>query len=73
MYAGVIGSKWGSSVLRFAADSDCIPIVGSVKPLVLNDKRFNHTKVWCTFIFIDLQASKSKLKVHKFQQIYGKM
>ncbi len=51
----MIGSKWRSSVLRFAADSDCIPIVGSVKSLVLNDKRFNHTKVWCTFIFIDLQ------------------
>ena len=52
---------------------DCIPIVGSAKSLVPNDKRFNHTKVWCTFIFIDLQASKSKLKVNKFQQIYGKM
>ena len=31
---------------------DCIPIVGLVKPLVPSDKRFNHTKVWCTFIFI---------------------
>ena len=57
VYAGVIGSKWRSSVLWFAADSDCKPIVYSVKSLVLNDKRFNHTKVWCTFIFIDLQAS----------------
>ena len=28
------------------------PIVGLVKPLVPSDKRFNHTKVWCTFIFI---------------------
>ena len=36
---------------------DCIPIVGAAKSLVLNDKKFNHTKVWCTFIFIDLQAS----------------
>ena len=32
VYAGVIGSKWRSSVLLFAADSDCIPIVGAVKP-----------------------------------------
>jgi hypothetical protein len=31
VYAGVIGSKWRSSVLWFAADSDCIPIVGAVK------------------------------------------
>ena len=31
---------------------DCIPIVGLVKPLVPSDKRFNHTKVWYTFIFI---------------------
>ncbi len=54
-YAGVIESKWRSSVLWFAAD--CIPIVGAAKSLVLNDKRFNHTKVWCIFIFIDLQAS----------------
>jgi len=30
--------------------------VGAVKPLVPKDKRFNHSKVWCTFIFIDLQA-----------------
>ncbi len=30
-FAGVIGSKWRSSVLTFAADSDCIPIVGAVK------------------------------------------
>ncbi len=36
---------------------DCIPIVGSAKSLVPNDKRFNHTKVWCTFMFIDLQAT----------------
>ncbi len=39
-------------MLLFASDSDCIPIVGAVKPEVLNDTRFNHTKVWCTFIFI---------------------
>ncbi len=32
VYAGVIGSKWRSSVLLFAADSDCIPIVGAAKP-----------------------------------------
>ncbi len=32
VYSGVIGSKWRSSVLLFAADSDCIPIVGAVKP-----------------------------------------
>ena len=32
VYAGVIGSKWCSSVLLFAADSDCVPIVGAVKP-----------------------------------------
>ncbi len=32
VYAGVIGSKWRSSVLLFAADSDCIPIPGAVKP-----------------------------------------
>ena len=32
VYAGVIRSKWRSSVLLFAADSDCIPIVGAVKP-----------------------------------------
>ena len=32
VYAGVIGSKWRSSVLLFAADSDCIPIVGAVRP-----------------------------------------
>ena len=37
--------------------ADCIPIVGAVKPLVPKDKRFNHSKVWCTFIFIDLQAT----------------
>ncbi len=36
--------------------ADCIPIVGAVKSLVQNDKRFNYTKVWCTFIFIDLQG-----------------
>jgi hypothetical protein len=30
-FAGVIGSKWRSSVLTFAADSDCIPIVGVAK------------------------------------------
>jgi hypothetical protein len=30
-FAGVIGSKWRSSVLTFAADSDCIPIVGAAK------------------------------------------
>ncbi len=54
-YAGVIEWKWRSSVLSFAAD--CIPIVGAAKSLVLNDKRFNHTKVCCIFIFIDLQAS----------------
>ena len=57
MYAGVIGSKWHSSVLLFAAGSDCIPIVGAAKSLFPNDKRFNHTKVWCTFIYIDLQAT----------------
>jgi hypothetical protein len=33
VYAGVIGSKWRSSVLWFAADSDCIPIVGAVLSL----------------------------------------
>ena len=38
----------------FAAD--CITIVGAAKSLVLNDKRFNNTKVWCTFIFIHLQG-----------------
>ncbi len=54
-YAGVIESKWRSSVLWFTAD--CITIVGAAKSLVLHDKRFNHTKVWCIFIFIDLQAS----------------
>ncbi len=70
--SGNTSVKMPGSVLWFAA-ADCIPIVGSVKSLVLNDKRFNHTKVWCTFIFIDLQARKSKLKVHKCQQIYGKM
>ena len=32
VYAGVIGSKWRSSVLLLASDSDCIPIVGAVKP-----------------------------------------
>ena len=53
--AGTLVSKWRSIVLWFAA-ADCIPIVGSAKSLVLNDKRFNHTKVWCTFIFINLQA-----------------
>ena len=30
---GAIGSKWRSSVLSFAADSDCIPIVGAVLSL----------------------------------------
>ena len=56
--AGTPVSKWRAVCcdLHFAA-ADCIPIVGSAKSLVLNDKRFNHTKVWCTFIFIDLQAS----------------
>jgi hypothetical protein len=29
----------------------------SFKSLVPNDKRFNCTKVWCTFMFIDLQAT----------------
>jgi hypothetical protein len=43
---------------------DCIPIVGSAKPLVLNDKRFNHTKVWCTFMFIDLQATRVLKLLH---------
>ena len=33
VYAGVIGSKWRSSVLLFASDSDCIPIVGAVLSL----------------------------------------
>ena len=43
---------------------DCIPIVGSAKPLVLNDKRFNYTKVWCTFMFIDLQATRVLKLLH---------
>ncbi len=62
-HAGVLETKWRSSVLFwwtflwkwFAAD--CIPIVGAAKSLVPKDKRFNHTKVWCTFIFIYLQAT----------------
>ena len=33
VYAGVIGSKWCSSVFLFAADSDCTPIVGAVLSL----------------------------------------
>ncbi len=45
----------------FALDSSTtagrIPIVGLAKSLVSKDKRFNHTKVWCTFIFIDLQVT----------------
>ncbi len=65
--AGVIQTKWCSVVgerfyeailasLHPWQSPDWIPIVGSAKPLVLNDKRFNYTKVWCTFICIDLQA-----------------
>ncbi len=37
--------------------ADRIPIVGAAKSLVPKGKRFSHTKVWCTFIFIDLQAT----------------
>ena len=66
--AVLIETKWRISVVseccweavlaspRPWQSPDCIPIVGSVKPLVPSDKRFNHTKVWCTFIFSDLQA-----------------
>ncbi len=36
--------------------ADHIGLVGAAKSLVPKDKRFNHTKVWCTFIFIDLQV-----------------
>jgi hypothetical protein len=45
---------------------DCIPIVGSVKPLVPNDKRFNYTKVWCTFMIIDLQATSCVSSAHTY-------
>jgi hypothetical protein len=67
--AGVIQTKWRSSVVgeRFYEailasphpwqSPDRIPIVGSARSLVPSDKRFNHSKVWCTFIFIDLQAT----------------
>jgi hypothetical protein len=48
---------------------DCIPIVGSVKPLVLNDKRFNHTKVWCTFMFIDLQATSCVSSTYTYYKV----
>ncbi len=61
----VVGERFCEAVLASPhpwQSPDCIPIVGSVKALVQNDKSFNHTKVWCTFIFIDLQASKSKVK-----------
>ncbi len=51
-----IQTKWRSSVVG-EQSPDCIPIVGSARSLVPRDKRFNHTKVWCTFIFIDLQAT----------------
>ncbi len=51
-----IQTKWRSSVVG-EQSPNCIPIVGSAKSLVPSDKRFNHTKVWCTFIFIDLQAT----------------
>jgi hypothetical protein len=64
-----IASAWIQPGVRYPTlplhpwqSPDCILIVGSAKSLVLNDKRFNHTKVWCTFIFIDLQARYSKLK-----------
>jgi hypothetical protein len=56
----VVGERFCEAVLASPhpwQSPDCIPIVGSVKALVQNDKSFNHTKVWCTFIFIDLQAS----------------
>ena len=70
--AGVIQTKWRSSVVGKCfyeailasphpwQSPDCIPIVGSVKSLVPSDKRFNHSKVWCTFIFIDLQDYKRR-------------
>jgi hypothetical protein len=54
---GVVGERFCEAVLASPhpwQSPDCIPIVGSAKPLVLNDKRFNYTKVWCTFMFIDL-------------------
>jgi len=56
--AGVIQTKWRSIVEGVVICSwlytDCWC---GFKSLVLNDKRFNHSKVWCTFIFIDLQAA----------------
>ncbi len=54
-WCSVVGEHFYEAILASPhpwQSPDCIPIVGSVKSLVLNDKRFNHTKVWCTFIFI---------------------
>ncbi len=59
--------KWFSEdspdfALASSTTADGIPIVGLAKSLVPKDKRFNHTKVWCTFIFIDLQATAPLLE-----------
>ncbi len=76
-----IQTKWRSSVVgeRFCEavlaslhpwqSPDCIPIVGSAKSLVPNDKRFNHTKVWCTFTFIDLQATSCVSSAYTYYKV----
>jgi hypothetical protein len=55
----VVGERFYEAILPSPhpwQSPDCIPIVGSARSLVPSDKRFNHIKVWYTFIFIDLQA-----------------
>ena len=82
--AGVIQTKWRSSVVgeRFYEailasphlwqSPDCIPIVGSARSLVPSDKRSNYTKVWCTFIYIDLLYKRGKVsKKVKFLARFG--
>ena len=69
---GVVGERFCEAVLSSPhpwQSPDCIPIVGSVKALVPNDKSFNHTKVWCTFMFIDLQATSCVSSAYTYYNI----
>ena len=62
----IVGERFYEAILaspHLWQSPDCIPIVGSARSLVPSDKRSNYTKVWCTFIYIDLQASKLKFPI----------